>query len=70
MPMNHYIGKNVWILKPNSMNRGKGIHVTASMKKLKKLIRDYCRGKEQVSAIYSPAKANDILHLKDETIDK
>jgi hypothetical protein len=46
MPLSHFKGKNVWILKPNCLNRGKGIHVVSSMKKLKKLIRDYCRGKE------------------------
>ena len=46
MPLSHYSGKNVWILKPTSLNRGKGIHVVSSLKKAKKLIRDYCRGKE------------------------
>ena len=46
MPESHFKGKNVWILKPTSMNRGKGIHVIANFKKLKKLIRDYCKGRE------------------------
>ena len=36
----------MWILKPTSLNRGKGIHVVADFKKLKRLIRDYCRGRE------------------------
>jgi len=52
MPQCHFKGKNVWILKPTSMNRGKGIHVTNSFKKLKRLIRDYCKGRE----IDSPLK--------------
>jgi phosphoribosylamine-glycine ligase len=48
LPLSHFKGKNVWILKPTSLNRGKGIHVFSSLKKLKRLIRDYCRGKEQI----------------------
>ena len=48
MPLSHFKGKNVWILKPTCLNRGKGIHVIGSLKKLKRLIRDYCRGKEQM----------------------
>jgi hypothetical protein len=28
------------------MNRGQGIHVANTFKKIKKLIRDYCRGRE------------------------
>jgi len=47
MPLNHFTGKNVWILKPTGLNRGKGIHVVSNLKKLKKLIKDYCQGKEQ-----------------------
>jgi hypothetical protein len=46
MPLNHFIGKNVWILKPTSFNRGKGIHVVSDLKKLKKLIKDYSSGRE------------------------
>ena len=46
MPQCHFTGKNVWILKPTSMNRGQGIHVANTFKKIKKLIRDYCRGRE------------------------
>jgi len=46
MPMCHFIGQNVWILKPTGFNRGKGIHVVNSIGKLKKLIKEYSRGKE------------------------
>ena len=46
MPMCHFSGQNVWILKPTGFNRGKGIHVINSIKKLKKLIKEYSRGKE------------------------
>lgn len=46
MPMCHFVGQNVWILKPTGFNRGKGIHVVNSLSKLKKLIKEYSRGKE------------------------
>lgn len=39
-------GKNLWILKPVGMNRGQGIHVVNSIKKCKKLIKEYCFGRE------------------------
>ena len=38
--------KNLWILKPVGMNRGQGIHVVDSLKKCKKLIREYFFGRE------------------------
>jgi len=47
MPMCHFVGQNIWILKPTGFNRGRGIHVVDSIKKLKKLIKEYSRGKEQ-----------------------
>ena len=49
MPMCHFVGQNVWILKPTGFNRGKGIHVVNSIKKLKRLIKEYSRGKEAVT---------------------
>ena len=49
MPMCHFSGQNIWILKPTGFNRGKGIHVVNSIKKLKKLIKEYSRGKETTS---------------------
>lgn len=56
MPMCHFTGQNVWILKPTGFNRGKGIHVVNSIKKLKRLIKEYSRGKDTgptVASIYS-----------------
>ena len=46
MPMSHFNGQNVWILKPTGFNRGKGIHVVNTLSKLKKLIKEYSRSKE------------------------
>ena len=64
MPLCHFIGKNVWILKPTSLNRGQGIHVASSFKKIKRLVRDYCRGKEMVKEVEKPAPTS-TAHLND-----
>ena len=40
----------MWILKPTGFNRGKGIHVVNSIAKLKKLIKEYSRGRESSQA--------------------
>lgn len=61
MPMSHFAGQNIWILKPTGFNRGKGIHVVNSISKLKKLIKEYSRSKETVvpvanSTVYPTSK--------------
>ena len=35
MPISHFNGKNIWILKPTGLNRGRGIHVVDSLKECK-----------------------------------
>jgi len=47
-------GRNLWILKPVGLNRGQGIHVVDSFKKCKKLIKEYCLGKEVVTGGQKP----------------
>jgi phosphoribosylamine-glycine ligase len=42
MPCSHFEGKNIWILKPTGLNRGKGIHVVDSVSQVKKLIKQHC----------------------------
>lgn len=42
MPSSHFVGKNIWILKPTGLNRGKGIHVVDNMKEIKRLIKQHC----------------------------
>ena len=59
MPLCHFTGKNMWILKPTSMNRGQGIHVSSSFKKIKKLIREYCRGRD-VDQVSASTKSKDV----------
>ena len=57
MPMCHFSGQNIWILKPTGFNRGKGIHVVNSIQKLKKLIKEHSRGKEAVGSSLSPGSS-------------
>ena len=40
MPSNHFVGSNLWILKPTGMNRGNGIHVFKDITKLMQLINE------------------------------
>lgn len=39
-------GHNLWVLKPNNCNRGRGVHIFSSLDQLKKLIHDYTHGVE------------------------
>lgn len=48
MPESHFIGKNIWILKPTGLNRGKGIHVVDSVKEIKRLIKQHCAENSKV----------------------
>ena len=46
MPICHFAGRNLWILKPTSLNRGRGIHVFKDLDTLKELINSYVHGKK------------------------
>ena len=39
-------GHNLWVLKANDMNRGRGIHLFNNIEQLKKLIYQYTQGVE------------------------
>jgi hypothetical protein len=39
----------MWLLKPTHLNRGRGIHVFNDLETLKKLIKEYCMGKDEES---------------------
>lgn len=39
MPLPHFSGGNLWLLKTTSQNRGRGIHVFKTMKQLRSLIK-------------------------------
>lgn len=34
-------GENLWVLKPNDFNRGRGVHIFKKLEDLKKLITEY-----------------------------
>lgn len=55
MPMSHFAGKNIWILKPTGLNRGKGIHVVDSVKQVKKMIRLHCLENQNKTTFTTPA---------------
>jgi len=42
MPLCHFAGHNLWLLKPTNLNRGRGIHVFRDLENLKELITKYC----------------------------
>lgn len=39
MPLSHFTGGNMWVLKTTAMNRGRGIHVFKSMKQLRQILK-------------------------------
>jgi hypothetical protein len=39
-------GQNIWILKPNDFNRGKGVELFSTIDELKRLIEGYTVGVE------------------------
>eukprot|EP01022_Parablepharisma_sp_SALTPOND_P020804 TRINITY_DN3872_c0_g1_i1.p1 TRINITY_DN3872_c0_g1~~TRINITY_DN3872_c0_g1_i1.p1 ORF type:complete len:448 (-),score=27.98 TRINITY_DN3872_c0_g1_i1:2502-3845(-) len=41
MPLGHFKGQNLWLLKPANLNRGRGVHVFNSLEELKKLLLVY-----------------------------
>ena len=44
-----FAGYNLWVLKPNDFNRGRGVHIFNTLEQLKKLIADYTVGVEVTS---------------------
>lgn len=47
MPACHFAQKNIWILKPTGLNRGKGIHVVDKISDVKKIIKQTCLENKQ-----------------------
>jgi hypothetical protein len=41
-------GQNLWVFKPNDLNRGRGVNLFNSLEQLKKLLNDYSVGVEIV----------------------
>lgn len=43
MPLCHFSGYNLWLLKPTHLNRGRGIHVFKDLDRLRQLMASHCR---------------------------
>ena len=41
-----YNGSNVWLIKPNDFNRGRGVRLFNSLDQLKKLLKELSQGNE------------------------
>lgn len=41
-----YMGKNVWLIKPNDFNRGRGVRLFNTLEQLRKLMKDFSLGNE------------------------
>ena len=61
MPLSHFAGHNMWMLKATNLNRGRGIHVFKDISNLKKLIEEYCKGMEKGAEGSPPKKRKDKL---------
>jgi phosphoribosylamine-glycine ligase len=64
MPLCHFSGKNIWILKPTGLNRGKGIHVVDKVVDVKRIIEQTCYehykdkpAKSDPQSVYNASKA-------------
>ena len=41
-----YDGMNIWLIKPNDFNRGRGVKLFNSLEQLRKLLTDFTNGNE------------------------
>jgi len=41
-----YQGRNVWLIKPNDFNRGRGVRLFNSLEQLRKLMKEFSLGNE------------------------
>lgn len=64
MPLSHYVGYNLWILKATFLNRGRGIHVFKDLNSLKSLIYEYCKGVEKTCGGGSTQKTGKSSKIK------
>jgi len=71
MPLCHFTGHNLWLLKPTGLNRGRGIHVFQDIESLKELIRKYLPKKKELPHIQTATaktKKEEKIQLTGETI--
>ncbi|CDW72701.1 tubulin-tyrosine ligase family protein [Stylonychia lemnae] len=61
MPISHFTGHNLWLLKPTKLNRGRGIHVCNNISTLKDLMHKYCEGFKKKSITLGSTVAGEKL---------
>lgn len=66
MPISHYEGFNLWLLKPTHLNRGRGIHVFRDIETMHKLVKEYCQGKDEELKVTKKETKNKDQQQKDE----
>ena len=64
MPLCHFSGNNIWILKPNSLNRGRGIHLFNNLNSLKELLFYYSNGNAGISSQKEESKNRPLDNIK------
>ena len=50
LPESHFIGHNLWILKPTKLNRGRGVHIFRSLDSLRDLVSQYTKGRKSFTS--------------------
>ncbi len=54
MPLCHFAGYNLWLLKPTGLNRGRGVHVFHDIEKLQEIMLKYSvPHKDEAAAQYA-----------------
>lgn len=46
MPVSHFVGHNLWLLKPSGLNRGRGIHIFDNLDSMRNAILEDCTDKK------------------------
>ena len=69
MPLCHFSGFNLWLLKPTRLNRGRGIHVVNNLTYLRHLISQYCEGFSHKSKFQQEALRSDYWPTRDRSLE-
>ena len=62
MPLTHFIGHNMWLLKPTNLNRGRDIHIFQSLAELKRLLLEYNKQKSYSFVLQKYIEAPLLIH--------
>ena len=54
----HFMGRNLWLLKPTGLNRGRGVSVFGTLEKLSVLIKEYSEGVQEEETPPQPPAPN------------